>query len=467
MNKPFGPPSEMIQAEAIALPPVFSLERRRLRFYIVMLWGDFAAILFCFTLAGLLYEGSWWNTRAAVQGQLLLPIFFTIALYSRAYSSKVLTDWRLAIRKTWTALVVAALLLNFVAFYTKSNAEFSRGSFTLGLAFCLVALGASRWLGTRLVARFWGGQVSNQLILDDGGPSFALHGAVRICTKSNGLSPIADDPHMFDRLGQLLLNQDRVVVLCQKGCRAQWAFMLKSFGVRGEIISEPVHAMGATGVIRYEDQRCTALVVSNGPLSLQSRAIKRGFDIAVASAALVALAPVFAMAAARIKLGDGGPVLFVQRRLGRGNRFFKMLKFRTMSASASDGDGGLSTGRDDRRVTRIGRRLRANSMDELPQLWNVLRGDMSIVGPRPHAIGSKANDKLFWEVDSQYWQRHSLRPGMTGLAQVRGFRGATDREEDLTQRLQSDLEYIQGWSLLRDIVITWRTLLVLRHDNAY
>ena len=467
MNKPFGPSSELMQAEAIALPPVSSLERRRLRFYIAMLWGDFAAILFCFTLAGLLYEGTWWDTRAALQGQLLVPIFFTIALYSRSYSAKVLIDWRLAVRKTWTALVVAALLLTFVAFYTKSNAEFSRGSFTLGLAFCLIALGAARWLATRLVSRFWGGRVSNQLILDDGGPSFALDGAMRICTKTQGLAPIADDPHMFDRLGQLLHNQDRVVVSCEKGRRAQWAFMLKSVGVRGEIISEPVHAMGAMGVIRYEDQDCTALVVSTGPLSLQSRAIKRGFDIAIASAALVLFAPVFAMAAARIKLEDGGPVLFVQRRLGRGNRFFKMLKFRTMSASTCDGDGGQSTGRQDMRVTRIGRHLRANSMDELPQLWNVLRGEMSIVGPRPHAIGSKANDKLFWEVDSQYWKRHSLRPGMTGLAQVRGFRGATDHEDDLTQRLHSDLEYIEGWSLMRDIMITWRTLLVLRHDKAY
>jgi len=467
MNKPVDPLRELIQAEAMPLPAVSSLERRRLRFYIVMLLGDCASILFCFALAGLLYEGAWLNTRAGLQGQLLLPIFFTIALYSRAYSSKVLIDWRVAIRKTWTALAVAALLLNFVAFYTKSNAEFSRGSFTLGLAFCLVTLAAARWLATRLVARYWGGRVSNQLIMDDGGPSFSLDGAARICTISNDLSPMADDPHMFDRLGRLLHNQDRVVVSCEKDRRAQWAFVLKSVGVRGEIVSERVHELGAMGVIRYEDQDCTALVVSNGPLSLQSRVIKRGFDIAVAVAALVALSPVFVMAAARIKLEDGGQILFMQRRLGRGNRFFKMLKLRTMSASASDGDGGQSTGRGDRRVTRIGRRLRANSMDELPQLWNVLRGEMSIVGPRPHAIGSKANDKLFWEVDSQYWKRHSLRPGMTGLAQVRGFRGATDLEEDLTQRLQSDLEYIDGWSLLRDIGITWRTLLVLRHDKAY
>ena len=116
---------------------------------------------------------------------------------------------------------------------------------------------------------------------------------------------------------------------------------------------------------------------------------------------------------------------------------------------------------------RIGQFLRRSSLDELPQLWNVLKGDMSIVGPRPHAIGSQANNKYFWEVDRKYWQRHCLKPGLTGLAQVRGHRGATEAEKDLTDRLQSDLEYIDGWSLRRDIGIVLRTAMVLKHDNAY
>ena len=467
MNKPFGPIVEGLQAQLEAPPAAHSLERRRLRFYAAMMLGDALAILVCFGLAGLLYEGAWWNTRASLQGQLLLPLYLTIALYNRTYSAKALPDWWLATRKTWGALIVAAVLLNFVAFYTKSSAEFSRGSFTFGLAFAFAALGLARWYSTRLVKRVWDGIVSNRLVIDDGGPRFELDGAVSVSTRETGLSPDVDDPNMFDRLGRMMRNQDRVVVSCPKHRRADWAFLLKSTGVRGEIISEPVHAMGALGVIRYEDQNCTALVVSTGPLSLQSRAIKRGFDVAVAGAALVLLLPVFLVIALRIKLGDGGPVFFVQQRMGHGNRFFNMLKFRTMSHHVCDKAGKVSTGRDDLRVTRIGRHLRSNSLDELPQLWNVLRGEMSIVGPRPHALGSRANKKLFWEVDGQYWKRHSLKPGLTGLAQVRGFRGATEREEDLTQRLQSDLEYIEGWSLMRDVMIACRTLLVLRHDKAY
>ena len=123
--------------------------------------------------------------------------------------------------------------------------------------------------------------------------------------------------------------------------------------------------------------------------------------------------------------------------------------------------------RGDQRVTRVGNFIRRTSLDELPQLFNVLRGEMSIVGPRPHALGSQAGDKLFWEVDDRYWERHALKPGLTGLAQIRGFRGATDREEDLAGRLESDLEYRDGWSLQRDIGIIFGTIRVLVHDRAF
>jgi lipopolysaccharide/colanic/teichoic acid biosynthesis glycosyltransferase len=164
---------------------------------------------------------------------------------------------------------------------------------------------------------------------------------------------------------------------------------------------------------------------------------------------------------------DGGPALFRQRRMGRGNTFFNMLKFRSMRVEDSDARGAVSTARDDSRITRIGNFIRRTSIDELPQLFNVLAGDMSIVGPRPHAIGSQAGEKHFWEVDERYWLRHALKPGLTGLAQVRGLRGSTDHESDLQHRLHADLEYLNGWSIWRDISIMFATLRVLVHDQAY
>jgi len=207
--------------------------------------------------------------------------------------------------------------------------------------------------------------------------------------------------------------------------------------------------------------------VSSGPLGMRARATKRLFDLALAGAAVIILSPLLLAVVLAIRLEDGGPVIFVQRRMGLGNRFFGMYKFRSMSQSQSDPDGMVSTGRQDARITRVGRFIRRTSIDELPQLFNVLAGDMSLVGPRPHAIGSQAGDKLFWEVDLRYWHRHSLKPGLSGLAQVRGYCGATDRESDLIHRLRSDLEYLEGWSLFRDIKILFLTLKVLVHDRAF
>ena len=160
-------------------------------------------------------------------------------------------------------------------------------------------------------------------------------------------------------------------------------------------------------------------------------------------------------------------MFFTQRRMGRGNRFFNMYKFRSMTQTLCDTDGNVSASKDDKRITRVGKFIRSTSIDELPQLFNVLLGDMSLVGPRPHATGSLAGEKLFWEVDQRYWQRHSLKPGLSGLAQVRGFRGATDHEADLVNRLQSDLEYLEGWTIMRDIQILFLTLRVLVHDRAF
>lgn len=467
MNKPVGELGNRLKViePPITAPP--SLEKRRLRAYLALLCGDLILLHVGFVLAGLAYEGVWLEWRALLQAQLLLPIFYTIALYNGTYSAAVLVDVRLAVRKVAVSLLISAALLNFVAFYTKSNATFSRGSFTLGLIISFALLAAFRQSVVWMVARMWRARVRNILVIHDGGPPLHLDSADQVDAEAAGLAPVRDDPFMLDRLGMLLHNQDKVVVSCPPERREDWAFLLKSSGIRGELVSDSVHNLGAIGVIQYEGQNRTSLIVSAGPLGLRSRAAKRCFDLAIAATGLVVFSPVLLWAAVRIKLEDGGPVMFAQRRLGRGNRLFNMFKLRTMHHEAVDHDGAHSTGRSDARVTRIGRLLRATSLDELPQLWNVIRGEMSIVGPRPHALGSQANNKYFWEVDSSYWKRHSLKPGLTGLAQVRGHRGSTEREEDLTERLQSDLEYIANWSLLGDAAIALRTLGVLRHERAY
>jgi lipopolysaccharide/colanic/teichoic acid biosynthesis glycosyltransferase len=146
---------------------------------------------------------------------------------------------------------------------------------------------------------------------------------------------------------------------------------------------------------------------------------------------------------------------------------FNVYKFRSMSVEAADPMGAQSTVRGDVRITRVGRFIRKTSLDELPQLLNVLDGSMSLVGPRPHALGSLAGQLLFWQVDDRYSHRHVLKPGITGLAQIRGFRGTTNHVDDLSRRLQADLEYIAGWSIWRDLLIIVKTLRVVVHPNAF
>lgn len=458
---------ESVRLHAVESKAAPSLERRRLRAYAFMLVADGLLLNLSFALAAMLWEGRWWEPRAMLAAQAMLPAYFTIALYNGSYGVRALSDWLFATRKALIALVVSAGLINFLGFYTKSNEDFSRAAVTLGLLFTAILLMAFRRAVSMVIVQRWGGQVTNRLVIDDGGSGFPFDGAEVISAAEYKLDPASHDPFMLDRLGKLLRNQDKVVVSCPRERRGDWAFLLKSAGVYGEIVSEPAHALGAVGVHHYDAIDRTTLVVSTGPLGLRGRILKRAFDVVVAFTGLIALSPILIVVAVLIKLEDRGPVLFVQRRLGRGNQFFDMFKFRSMREEKLDQDGDRSTARDDDRITRIGAFIRRTSIDELPQLFNVLAGDMSIVGPRPHAIGSQANNKYFWEVDRQYWQRHSLKPGLTGLAQVRGHRGATEVEKDLTDRLQSDLEYIAGWSLQRDIGIVLRTAMVLQHENAY
>lgn len=451
----------------LRLPLAPSQERRRLRLYLVMIVGDVIALLCGFMLAGFAYAGIFTEQMTMLGAQLLLPLFLTIALYNGSYSFTSLTDVRSAWIKGTLALFLAAGLLNFIAFYLKANAHFSRVSFSLGLGFTaalllVVRLSVSTWVAAR-----YRGVLHNVLVIEDGGGVLALPGAFCVETAAHGLVADERDPAMLDMLGRLTANMDRVIVICPSERRGRWAFILKACGIDGEVISDTVRGMGAFGVRHYPQAGVSTLQVSTGPLGLRARSLKRGFDFVLALMAILLLAPLLCMIALAIRFEDGAPVLFRQRRMGQGNRLFTIYKFRTMRQADESSDGAISASPGDERITRIGRFLRRTSLDELPQLFNVLRGEMSLVGPRPHALGSQAGDKLFWEVDGQYWRRHSLKPGMTGLAQIRGQRGSTQSEEDLQDRLQSDLEYLAGWSLWRDMAILAMTLRVLCHQRAY
>lgn len=463
-----SPVARVAVQQPAVLPDILevpALERRRLQSYLALMCSDIAMLFIGFAGAGWLYLGTQGIQSGLILAQLLLPAFLTIGLYNGSYSRLALEDAAYGGARAAIALLVGAGVVVFVAFYTKSSQEFSRVSFTLS-ALCTACL--LPWCRAQMRSFvIWrcGRKVLNELVIHDGGPDINLPGIRHIDAARYGLVPELTDPVVLDRIGLVLRNVDRVVVSCPPERRPVWALLLKGANIEGEVIDDAIVALGAKGARQAGGRGL--LLVSLGPLGLRARAVKRLFDVAIAGLALLALAPVLAIAAVLIKLEDGGPVLFVQRRMGRGNTFFSMFKFRSMAVARLDHDGERSTARNDVRVTRVGRFIRRTSIDELPQLFNVLLGDMSIVGPRPHAIGSQAGEKLFWEVDQRYWLRHALKPGLTGLAQIRGYRGATEREADLASRLNADLEYLNGWSLWRDLTITLATARVLMHEQAY
>jgi lipopolysaccharide/colanic/teichoic acid biosynthesis glycosyltransferase len=466
MNAPFSlQKNAEPRAEGDDLIVAPSLERRRLQCYLALMVGDVVAMIAGFSLAGYLIAGRQGLFDARTQVQMILPVFLTVALYNGSYSVTALRDSWIGILRSQGALLLSVAAVVFIAFFAKASSDFSRLGFSSGTVCTILTLLWMRLQMRGFTFQRCGANPYNQLVIDDGGPRVDIPGAIRVSASAMGLRANLNDPHALDRLGLVLRNIDRAIVSCPASRRADWAMMLKGANVDGEVLDDEVARLGAQGA-RVQNGY-GLLLVSAGPLGLRDRIIKRLLDASAAGLAIFLLSPLLIAVAIAIKLQDRGPVFFVQRRMGRGNRFFNMYKFRSMTVALSDKDGNVSASKDDQRVTRVGKFIRSTSIDELPQLFNVLLGDMSLVGPRPHAIGSQAGTKLFWEIDLRYWQRHSLKPGLSGLAQVRGFRGATEKEADLTDRLQSDLEYLEGWTILRDVKIIVLTLRVLVHDKAF
>ncbi len=206
------------------------------------------------------------------------------------------------------------------------------------------------------------------------------------------------------------------------------------------------------------------VAVCESPMYGYRGLVKRGTDVVFTSLILATAAPFMLFIATLIRLTSSGPVVFRQRRYGLDGEEITVYKFRTMTVS-EDGSTIVQARPDDPRITRVGRFLRRYSLDELPQLINVLQGRMSLVGPRPHAV---AHNEEYRRLISGYMRRHKVLPGITGLAQVNGFRGATANVEDMQARVNYDLDYLRRWSPILDLEILYRTVVtVLRHRNAY
>ena len=196
--------------------------------------------------------------------------------------------------------------------------------------------------------------------------------------------------------------------------------------------------------------------------------MKNTLDRAIALIAIVLLSPIMLAVALAVRFESKGPIFFRQKRFGFNNELVQVFKFRSMYTDMSDASASKLVTKGDPRVTKVGRIIRKTSLDELPQLFNVLQGQLSLVGPRPHATQAKAAGTLYDQVIDGYFSRHKVKPGITGWAQINGWRGETDTHEKLEQRVKHDLDYIDRWSLALDLYILAKTpMALLKIENAY
>jgi Undecaprenyl-phosphate glucose phosphotransferase len=368
----------------------------------------------------------------------------------------------------WNIAFVAAIVLGFM---TKTSMIFSRGTVALFYAGGFLAVIGGRYLLVRLVQiGSKTGTVSARRIFlvgfEDEIVSFATrHQPWNLGMQIVGMQVVPRDGGMEiaeQALGEAVRSArvhapDDVFILMSWDSKPMIDAAIDRFVTIPASIN-----LGADPLLeRFHDLRLSrvgtvaSVQVVRRPMGMSDVALKRAFDVLASGLALVLLAPLLALIALAIRLDSRGPAFFLQRRYGFNQQPFRIVKFRTM-LTMDDGDSVRQAMKNDPRITRIGRILRRWNLDELPQLLNVLRGDMSLVGPRPHAL---AHDHEYERRIALYARRHNVKPGITGLAQVNGFRGETSTDDKMQGRVDFDLAYIDGWSIWLDISILVRTVL--------
>lgn len=449
--------------------PAPSKEAARLRLYLLSIVIDMAVVGLGFALANIIVLGNVLGEpgkpHGLVMAAMIAPVYVLLAINGGAYGIHMIGNRQAsALRAIW-CLAQAAMLMLIIVYLGKVAEQLSRLTFVAGLLISAAGLYVARILIERLALWLVGEVPRVTVLMVDGVPVDPPPQALVVDAAEIGFDPMERNAEMAARLATAVGSAERIVVACPSERVEEWRVALTALSAKGEILVPELSRFAPARISTFDEQ--PTLVVAGGPLAYRDRILKRALDLVVSLSALILLSPLLIAAAIAVRLSGAGPVLFRQPRLGKDARPFLIFKFRTMHAAQSDFSADRLTQKDDPRVTRIGAFLRRSSIDELPQLFNVVLGDMSIVGPRPHAAAAKAADTLYWDVDERYWARHCIKPGMTGLAQVRGHRGPTDRREDLVNRLQSDLEYVTNWSIWRDMRIIVATLGVVGRDNAF
>ena len=442
---------------------------------------EFVAVACSAYFIGLLYHGIFLNSWRTEPKYILAATFIAalVAFISIALHSFI------AIRRQprhiflWRGM--AAVMLAFpvflsIIFISRLSSEYSRVTFIaqiigVGLTVVCMRVLFYSWLQSAITAN----QIEARRVALIGDVSHCSIFADRL--KTSGIRTVGffGLPTRRRRKDQKIreiiancrsLRADDIIILANNESMAAMFDLASSLAeLPAGVHVVPVDALNVFASAQIaEFGNLQTIQVYQLPLSRFDLFIKRAFDLSFATIGLVVLSPLFLVVSIAIRLDSRGPVFFSQTRHGFNNEEIRVLKFRSMT-SMEDGGKFTQAVDNDPRVTRVGRIIRRTNIDELPQLINVLRGDMSIVGPRPHAT---AHNAFFHNMIAPFSRRHNVKPGITGWAQVNGYRGATDTVEKMRQRIEYDLHYVDNWSFLFDLKIIVMTLLSKRaYTNAY
>lgn len=469
-------------AEAIS-PVVLAGVVGLIEFGLVVLTGSLVHAVWVYPTDG--FEGAYFLVELAVAASAVIAFQFADIYTVAALRSHVHQLGRLAL--AWTVVFLLALAISFFAKYADTFSRvWTAGWYVAGLA----VLFAWR-IGLGALVRHWAddGRLIRRVVIVGGGREgealvraidAEAHSDLRICgvfdDRSDDRSPpvlagvpklgTVDDLVEFTRRTRV----DLVLVSLPLTAEERVLQMVKKLWV----LPVDVRLAAHMNRLRFRPRAYSyignipVLDIFDKPIADWNLVIKSLFDRVVGGLILLAVSPIMIAAAIAIKLDSRGPVFFKQRRLGFNNEVIEVFKFRSLHHEHADPEARRVVTKGDSRVTRVGRFIRKTSIDELPQLFNVLRGDLSLVGPRPHAIHAPLADKLWDDVVDGYFARHRVKPGITGWAQINGWRGELDTPEKLQQRVEHDLYYIENWSMLFDLYILISTpIALLKTENAY
>lgn len=430
------------------------------------------------------------KTRLYINAVLTAAIFYAgLGEVTGVYD----VDVRFSVRRAWgrvlTAWFATAMFLMTMGFLFKASSDFSREWAILwfligGVAICSVRALATLWM-LRLKKR---GVFNQRVAIFGAGPQGTrlakyIKGNDKLTIELVGffddrptarLAAVDSDLPVRGNLDGLL-QAIRMGMVDQVIVALPWSAEIRLQEVVARLAITPIRIRLAPDLASFAFAQRPVVMLGElpvmtlfeRPISGFDQLLKKFEDFVLAALITALISPLLLIISIAVKLDSPGPIFFRQPREGFNNRKFSIWKFRSMRVEAGQTDGIKQAEKDDARVTRVGRILRKSSLDELPQLFNVISGEMSLVGPRPHAASTRAGDRLFGDVVATYASRHKVKPGITGWAQVCGWRGETDTEDKLLRRLEHDLYYIENWSVLFDLYVLVRTAPALLSNRAY